>query len=139
MIEWEQQYELGINEIDTQHKHLVSLVNKMAEALERANQGEDAFDDMLSVLDALKDYTVYHFSFEESLLEKCNYPDLIPHKEQHRIFIEQLESIDIRALDNDPITNGKKLIKMMIAWIFKHIQGTDSLYKSCVSTLPSLM
>ena len=65
-IEWSEKYELGIDKIDTQHKRLVSIINRLEEAW-RENKHSDT---VKTIFQSLRDYTNYHFSFEEMAMER---------------------------------------------------------------------
>lgn len=129
MIQWEKQYELGIATIDDQHKQLVGITSRLSELLTNAVQGEDIYDEMVSIIEELTDYTVYHFKYEEDLFEKLNYEFKDAHIDEHNRLIQEISALDLRAVDEDQVTYGKKILKFLITWVFKHISGSDSLYK----------
>jgi hemerythrin len=129
MIEWEQQYELGIKSIDDQHKELVRLAGRLSDLLINAVEGEDIYDEMVEILNALTDYTVYHFKYEEDLFEKYDFALKTAHIEEHHKLVSQIQSLDLRAVDEDQVTYGKKILKFLISWVFKHISGSDFLYR----------
>jgi len=52
----------------------------------------------------LTEYTVMHFGYEEQLLEQFNYKILENHKAEHKILIEEIERLDLRAVDEDQVT-----------------------------------
>lgn len=129
MIEWEEKYELGIPVIDEQHKELIRLTSKLSELLTDAVQGDDIFDEMVEIIQAVTAYTVYHFKYEEQLFEKLGYDAKESHIEEHNKLIHEIESLDLRAVDEDQVTYGKKILKFLITWVFKHISGSDFLYR----------
>ncbi len=129
MIQWEQQYELGIKSIDDQHKRLIEITSELSLLLTNAVGGEDIYDQMVEIIQEITDYTIYHFKYEESLFEKVNYPFKAVHIKEHNDLISEIENLDLRAVDEDQITFGKKILKFLITWVFKHISGSDFLYK----------
>jgi hypothetical protein len=62
-IAWEQKYNTGIKEIDTQHKRLVDIINELYDA--RHSQSSQAVLNV--ILSRLIDYAEYHFDFEEAI------------------------------------------------------------------------
>ncbi len=128
MITWDKQYETGIKTIDDQHKHLIALTSRLSELLTNAVQGDDIFDGMVEIINELTDYTVYHFKFEEDLFEKLDYVNRVAHTQEHNSLIAEIGNLDLRAVDEDQITHGKKILKFLISWVFKHISGSDFLY-----------
>lgn len=129
MIQWDSQYEIGIAVIDEQHKELISITSRLSDLLVNATEGEDIYDEMVDIIKELTDYTVYHFKFEEQWFEKLNYENKAAHVAEHNKLIAEIAALDLRAVDEDQITYGKKILKFLITWVFKHISGSDFLYR----------
>lgn len=122
LIEWGPSYMLGVELIDEQHKKLVALVNKLHKARKK---GED-LQTLGKIFDELVQYTASHFSDEEALQARANYPDINNHKEVHKKLVakvleygEQLKAGKLQAAD---------LMRFLSDWLINHIQGTDSKY-----------
>lgn len=129
MIQWDSQYEIGIAVIDEQHKELISITSRLSDLLVNATEGEDIYDEMVDLIKELTDYTVYHFKFEEQWFEQLNYENKEAHVAEHNKLIAEIAALDLRAVDEDQITYGKKILKFLITWVFKHISGSDFLYR----------
>jgi len=129
MIQWEKQYELGIESIDSQHKKLIEITSNLSVLLTGAVQGDDIYDEMVEIINELTKYTVEHFKFEEGLFDQLGFEFKEKHIEEHNKLISEIEALDLRAVDEDQITYGKKILKFLITWVFKHISGSDVLYK----------
>lgn len=129
MIQWDSQYEIGIAVIDEQHKQLISITSRLSDLLVNATEGEDIYDSMVDIIQELTDYTVYHFKFEEQWFEKLDYENREVHIAEHNKLIAEIAALDLRAVDEDQITYGKKILKFLITWVFKHISGSDFLYR----------
>jgi len=72
MIQWDAKYETGIKTIDDQHKELLRIIGNLSDLLTNAQNGDDIYDEMVSIISALTTYTVYHFKYEEDLFYKFN-------------------------------------------------------------------
>jgi hemerythrin len=77
LVEWKQEYSVGIVQIDEQHKKLAGLINIMHDSI-KSGHGKEAIGDVLNELIA---YTQYHFSTEEKYFDMYAYPDSEEHKE----------------------------------------------------------
>ena len=130
MIEWEEQYELGIKSIDDQHKELVNIINRLASLLVEAKQDVDIYDEVVNVVDALKKYTIYHFKYEENLFDKFSYENSDKHKEEHSKLVNEIIELDLSSFDENQVNHTNDLLKFLITWLFKHISGSDFLYKN---------
>lgn len=129
MFLWTKEFEIGINLIDEQHKKLLEIGNRINDLLINHEDGDNNFDEIYTVIEELKDYTVYHFDTEEELFVKYKYSDYDNHKKKHDDFIEYLESVDLEHIDGNQKEFLKELLGKIVQWVFKHIIATDFLYK----------
>lgn len=129
MFLWKKEFETGINSIDEQHKKLLDIGNQINDLLIHHEEGDDNFSEIYTVIEELKEYTVYHFDTEEELFVKYKYPDYDAHKKEHDTFIEYIESVDLEHVDGNQKEFLKQLLEKIVQWVFKHIISTDFLYK----------
>ncbi len=61
IIEWNEQFVLGVPEFDEHHQHLVMLLNKTYDDFINGASKET----LSLILDELIDYATYHFAAEE--------------------------------------------------------------------------
>ena len=73
---WKDEYSVGIEAMDDDHKKLLNLINQLQTAVHYYTGKE--FEE--KALDELVDYTKTHFKREELLLEENDYADLEAHK-----------------------------------------------------------
>lgn len=123
IIKWSEKYELGIKEVDNQHKGLVIIINELFTFM---SEGK-AKDNLESIFEHLTDYTKKHFFTEEAMMIKYAYPDYTQHKQEHTKFIEKLTSL------KDDFSHGKATVSLEILnflkdWLLNHIQITDKKY-----------
>jgi hemerythrin len=124
LIEWNDSYSVGNNTFDAQHKKLFALLDNIFEAM-KTGKGKEVIG---PVLQELKNYTVTHFSAEERLMEKHNYPDMASHIKQHKAFVDKVADITTKY------NAGKMVMTIEISsflkdWLVNHIQGVDRKYK----------
>lgn len=123
-MKWKESYKIGVEEIDSQHKHLFDLANA-AEELLLLPDHMDKYDDILHMINALKDYVVYHFHAEEALLLKIHYPKFFTHQIAHQDFIAQLHSFDVQDIDTDQTKKLLELTTLITQWLLGHVLGED--------------
>jgi len=85
-IRWNEDYALGIDHIDTQHKHLFEIVNKIYALKDNAHVKEG----IKNILYELNEYMQEHFDDEEAYMEKIGFPELPEHRLLHANIITQL-------------------------------------------------
>ncbi|WP_432402058.1 bacteriohemerythrin [Wukongibacter sp. M2B1] len=127
MFYWKEEYSVGIKTIDDQHKKLFEIGEKINTIL-GSYSGQDSYDEIVDLIEELKDYTIYHFDYEEGLLVKYQYPEIDEQIEQHKKFINYLEELDLESIDEDQEKAMKQLIMFIAKWIFKHISNSDFKY-----------
>lgn len=127
MIQWKPELATGVKQIDEQHKNLVDICSRTF-TLAKSRDEVDHYDEIVSLLEELRDYTRYHFSFEESLLEKFNYTDFEQQKMEHYLFLKRIEKMDMGNIDKDQTNSVLEILDMLVDWISSHIMNTDMKY-----------
>ncbi|MDH5368376.1 MAG: bacteriohemerythrin [Gammaproteobacteria bacterium] len=122
-VEWKDEYSVGLESIDNQHKKLLNLINQLQTAVDFST-GEE-FE--REALDALVDYTKTHFSYEEGLMKDNGYPDYEPHKAQHEKMIKHVEDV-LSEYEKDQDTAMSNATAFLKDWLITHINGTDKQY-----------
>lgn len=94
---WRNDLNTGIEVIDSQHKRIVDMINRLdlAQAQGQAVVGK--------VIEELVDYTVSHFAFEESLMESAGYQFSRAHKRIHDLFIKRVSGYRTRYEQGEDI------------------------------------
>lgn len=128
MFKWKDSYSCNIIEIDNQHKRLFELGSKIHSILS-LKDNEDHYDEIMGVLAELKNYTVYHFQYEEELMEAHGYSKRVYHKIEHDAFIDKISEIFNKDIDDSQRTVSLELIMFIADWIEKHILKTDFAYR----------
>ncbi|MCH5295040.1 MAG: hemerythrin family protein [Treponema sp.] len=128
-VNWNDSYLLGISEIDNQHKKLLMIANELYEI---ATGSPDEYKiKMSSALKKLTDYTVYHFSSEESYMRKCGYGGADAHKAAHDNFVKEV-NYQIQHLSADNIEDGISFYSYVASWVLNHIAKADKIWAAAV-------
>ena len=129
MYQWKEEYALGIDEIDGQHRRLIEIANEVYTVL-NDQWRLDKYNQILNVLDELKAYTVYHFQSEEAYMEKIGYKKRFSHAMEHKAFVEKLKAVDLSEVDEAQEKYLRELLGFITDWVVNHIMTTDRLYVS---------
>lgn len=124
LIQWTPDFSVGVDSLDTDHKVLISLLNQLDDAIGR---GEPRMT-VQQVLDALYDYTVYHFSREEALMRAAAYPDYDAHVRTHATLRAQVADIRERYARSPESIHAREVLSFLKNWLSAHIVGRDHLY-----------
>ena len=128
-VKWSKNLETGVAFVDTDHKVLINLLNQVHDCI-----GQNEETTVLGgVLDALVEYTDYHFLREEKMMELSGYIGLVGHKDIHRTLSGQVHNIN-RDYQADPCTVDPVDVRDFLnSWLINHIMGHDFAYRtSCI-------
>jgi hemerythrin len=130
MMEWKDEYSVGVTAMDNQHKQLVSMVNQLYEAM-RQSKGDAVIG---SILPSLILYTKSHFAAEEKIMKYAEFPGLAAHQALHQQLTKQANEL------MEKIKAGKMVATVSVAkflkdWLVNHIQGQDKQYGRHIASL----
>lgn len=124
MIEWSDKYKTGIELVDEQHKELFRLFNKTYELY--CNEFLiDKYDQIITAVEELKDYTKYHFKIEEEYMISIKYNKFFEHKLKHEDFIRKIDAIDYTIIDDNQQSQLLEILKFVSNWIINHVITVD--------------
>lgn len=117
---WKPSYELGIPEIDLDHRLLVGMINELYEAMK---QGQ-GYELMNEILDRLIDYVGRHFSNEEGFMRAAHYPGILDHEREHQQFRASVLEMDMRRRAGN-LPPSIELLTYLGDWLKNHVTTTD--------------
>ena len=124
-IQWTRDLDTGIQVIDNQHRRIVEYINRLDDV--RVTHEKEKIRE---VLNELIDYTLSHFTFEESLMEEAGYPFIKAHKRVHQLFVKRIDNYVQRFSIGEDIT--EELLNTLKAWLINHIKNDDNDYSEIV-------
>ncbi len=115
---WNESMKIGSPAIDDDHKQLLLFVGR----LNNQNKNEDG---SLFVQTLRKFITLAkrHFQVEEMILNICDYPHIIDHKQVHRLLLKQLKDKHQQFLNK--VISSNQLMSFLKVWLIDHILGLD--------------
>ncbi len=122
-MEWSKNLEIGHKVVDKQHEELFRKINDLVRAGSKSATDPESFKIALKLL---SEYCLMHFSEEENIQLKCNYPDYIAHKEQHTKFLNVLRCFEDRFKDEGASAKlANEVEKVAVDWLLVHIANVD--------------
>ncbi|KLN63855.1 bacteriohemerythrin [Vibrio sp. VPAP30] len=122
LMEWSNQLDIGLDEINRQHQTLLHLINELYYLLKH-NYG---LSSIKRVVQGLIDYTANHFAYEEILFEQIDYAQTKDHIEKHQHLVKQVLEFQSRVERGEEI--GDELMEFLKNWLRQHIMGEDKAY-----------
>jgi len=128
VFKWKDAYCCRITGIDFQHRKLFEIGSRVFEVASLKDEF-DHYDEIVKILEELKAYTVYHFGYEEELMQKYGYPGYENHKIEHDLFIKKVSGIERKDIDGAQKETIFEIISFIADWIAGHILKTDMAYR----------
>lgn len=123
---WTQEYSVGIESIDEQHRHFFDIANKILGIMEAKSLLEKA---IFEVLEELGDYAFYHLETEENYFDKFNYGGASEHIAVHNEYRGKVQDMMDRIRQGGDIKKiAKEAALYSGEWLFKHILAMDKKY-----------
>ena len=132
MTLWKDSLLIGFQEIDNQHKKLVEAIDNLSAACAQG-QGRAALEKTLMFV---VHYTKQHFTEEEKIAERYNYPFLSEHKRLHAEFVSAVLKLVIDFNENGPsIALMSRINKTLVDWLIIHITIEDKKIGDYINSL----
>jgi hemerythrin len=121
LIKWRDNFNLGIPDVDFEHRELVDLINALHDRLDdsgRKDEVEDFLGEIFARISA-------HFALEERTMVLRDYPEYWAHKGDHERLLDQLRDMmeDIQA---DQALDAASLSRTLDEWFSVHFRTFDA-------------
>ena len=119
---WSAAYDTGHPVVDEHHHELTAIYGRLKTAV-REKSGARIDE----VLQALKDYSNFHFAAEAKLMRDSNYPFIEEHLAEHRSFVRRLNqfSQSLRDARSDERTLLFWINLFLFDWLASHSSTID--------------
>jgi hemerythrin len=125
VLEWTENLSVGVPVLDQHHRHLFDLLAQIAALAE----GGMALDSVRAVFDELNRYIAYHFSEEEAMMERADFPFLELHRHSHQTIAMRVSDMSA-ALSGDNVERvARELHDFLTGWLVHHIEIEDFEYR----------
>jgi hemerythrin len=125
LVEWSDDFSAGNRQIDQQHKELVRMTNDLYAGCQMGGVMAKVY--LLKSIQGAVHYVRTHFSTEEDIMVKADYPGFAEHKQQHDDFVAEV-SVQIRKFEKDDNPDPAGFVKYLMDWIMQHIAVSDKGY-----------
>jgi hemerythrin len=122
-IEWKDEFNTGIKEIDNQHRGLFDIINKLTSTNRIDPEGRYFF----ITFSKLIDYARLHFLTEERYMRDAGYSNLDEHQKEHGNFLAAVTNM-LQKLENKVPQTENDILTFLKEWYQEHILGSDREY-----------
>ena len=105
LIKWKEEFAVGIEEVDYEHKELIELINGLHDVMQI---GADQVQ-VVELLGEIYAQIASHFALEEKMMRETHYPLFGEHKEDHEVLLDDLRDImDEVEVDGEGRVEGQR-------------------------------
>lgn len=122
-IDWTDDFSVGVEKIDRQHKKLVEMINELYEDM----VGQKALAGQFDMVERMIAYTEYHFKYEEDLMQQTDFSGYASHKIEHEKFVKKVLEVKERLANKEAVL-GIEIMSFLKQWLKHHILKTDKKY-----------
>jgi len=130
-IHWSEQYSVGVQSLDEQHKNFIDMVNGLMDDV----QAEAELAVVADTLSRMKQHANEHFFMEERLMKLFQYPGIENHRIEHQLFIKKIVDSSIGETFYCGI-EPRELMRYLHDWWHNHILYEDMKYKPYMAGKP---
>ncbi len=128
LLQWKDEYSVGIAAVDHEHRELIDLINQVHDTF-RASGGpavEGFFGDLFRAISA-------HFALEEHIMREAGYGRLREHKADHERLLDEIRDI----MDETAADRIDDLSTELDTWFSHHFRVHDApLHKALAARAP---
>lgn len=119
LVEWKDDFALGVEEIDEEHKEMIQLIN---EAYSHLHDSKLTMGDFLGEI-----YTkiAAHFALEENLMREKNYDEYEEHKADHERLLDVIRDL-MDDFEDDEIVDEEAFASSLRDWFTEHFKTRDA-------------
>ncbi len=121
LLDWKQEYCLGIDAVDHDHRDLIETINRLHEAYDDPIHPHDA----ATVLRAVITVVGEHFAEEETVMRARAYAGLAAHKQDHDLLLDALRDL-AEAFEGADELDSVELALRLEPWFARHFHSYDA-------------
>jgi hemerythrin len=121
LVNWKDEYKVGIDEIDDEHRELIETINRLHEELDSPDRKRTVPGFFKRLLVEIK----AHFAHEEEFMREHDYKGYAAHKQDHDLLLEELRDI-MEAFERSVEVDSVDLSMRLDAWFFRHFHHYDT-------------
>ena len=121
LIEWQDEYLIGIEELDYEHRDLINRLNELHEELAQHDEKRE----IEGCIGEIHARVVAHFALEEHFMFDNHFENYEHHKKEHDDFLGVIVDLIEKFRTNPELSYGDELEKQLQYWIVNHITTSD--------------
>jgi len=121
LIEWKDEFLVGVADVDHEHQELIKLINELHAAM----SAEDASLTVMDFLGEIYAHVSAHFALEEKIMRERRYDQYQEHKNDHERLLDELRDI-MDDYEENAYFSDKEFASHVERWFTEHFKTRDA-------------
>lgn len=121
LIEWDENYSVGVAAVDHEHRELIGLVNEAHDRLMHPGAADAVMDFLGEIFARIS----AHFALEEQIMRARNYDQYDAHKADHERLLDEIRDMMDDYEDGESFSEAR-LAQQLQAWFAGHFRSHDA-------------
>ena len=121
LIEWKDEFCVGISDVDHEHQEIINLINNLHDAM----SGENATISVMDFLGEIYSHVSAHFALEEKIMRTHKYDQYADHKADHERLLDELRDI-MDDYEENAYFSDAEFAGQVERWFTEHFKTKDA-------------
>jgi hemerythrin len=122
LFKWKDSFNLGIEELDQQHRTFLEYLNECYEIVSEKSGKHSGIEPPM--IERLRQYATIHFHREEDMLRFASYPDMEQQQKQHIYFESKIRELEAEC-EAGKLRSAESIFEFLRDWFLNHILQED--------------
>ena len=127
---WREQFSVGNDVIDSDHKRLIEIINMVEQSLETKNRSN-----LTLALGSLSQYSKAHFVREEKIASAAGYMQVTDLHQSHKTLLIKLDQVKQEIGEEWTASSVEHFTALLRDWLVDHVIKEDLLMKPVLKKL----
>jgi hemerythrin len=124
LIEWKDEFAIGIPDVDYEHQQLITLINDLHDDMKK--EGGASRERVVACLGEIYTWIAAHFALEERIMRDMRYDQLAAHKADHDALLEDIRDIMDHHAEGGYFAYEGLLSEHLHDWFTVHFKTHDA-------------
>ena len=121
LIEWRDEFSVGVPDVDYEHQKLISLINDLHGAM----SSDDSDVTVMDFLGEIYAHVSAHFALEEKIMRERKYDQYAEHKADHEVLLDELRDI-MDDYEENAWFSDDAFANAVGNWFSEHFKNRDA-------------
>ena len=121
LIEWKDEFSVGVPDVDHEHQELIALINDLHAAM----SSDDSDVTVMDFLGEIYAHVSAHFALEEKIMRERKYDQYAEHKADHEELLDELRDI-MDDYEENAWFSDDAFAEAVQKWFTDHFKNRDA-------------